>query len=92
MPLYRINEEPSKRKTLELLVENVIIASSFAKRFFGLILETRLDTNTCFFIDHCNSIHTVGMQYSLDVIFLKGVTVAEALCFSGCPSLWHISG
>jgi uncharacterized protein len=70
MPLYRLTENLSKQKTKELLIENVILASSFSKRLFGLILEPRLDAHTCFFIDHCSSIHTVGMRYSLDVIFL----------------------
>jgi uncharacterized protein len=70
MPLYRIINHTSREKSKELLVMHVIIASSFTKKLFGLILEDRLDKDSCFFINASNSIHTMWMRYSLDVLFL----------------------
>ncbi len=71
MPLYRIGQHSSKTRSKELLLDNVSAASSFTKKLFGLIFEPKLDENTCFLIENCNSIHTMWMRYHLDVIFLS---------------------
>jgi hypothetical protein len=71
MPLYRITESIYKEKSKEILTDKVIVASSFSKKLFGLITGPELDDNTCFLIENCSSIHTVGMKYSLDIIFLN---------------------
>ncbi len=70
MQLYRIVNHTSKEKSKEFLLGHVIIASSFTKKLFGLIFAERLDKDSCFFMHGSNSIHTMWMRYSLDVIFL----------------------
>ncbi|MFO7929491.1 MAG: DUF192 domain-containing protein [Candidatus Humimicrobiaceae bacterium] len=53
----------------EIVSENVIVADTFKKRLFGLTIKN-LNENECFLIPRCNSIHTIGMRYSIDVVFL----------------------
>lgn len=48
----------------------LIIADSFLSRMLGLLGTKRLNKDCGIIIRRCNFIHTFGMQYSLDVIFL----------------------
>ena len=56
--------------------QNTIIASkgSLADTFFsrlkGLLCTKKLDQGKGLIIRPCNSIHTVGMKYAIDVVFL----------------------
>jgi len=63
-----------KRKTLhgdeQVLLENLYIANTWWRRLVGLLRTKSLAQNSGLLIKPCNAIHTLGMAYSLDVIFL----------------------
>lgn len=49
---------------------NARIADNFLTRLIGLLLTSRLDRGDALIISSCNRIHTIGMKYPIDVIFL----------------------
>ncbi len=54
----------------ELIVDEVIESHNFFSKLTGLVLRKKLRHNQGFLIKNCNSIHTIGMRYNIDVIFL----------------------
>lgn len=54
---------------------NVYINAHIAKGFFaklkGLLFKPMLDDREAIVLTRCNSVHTCGMQYAIDVIFLN---------------------
>ena len=45
-------------------------ASSFFARLRGLLGRDELGEDTALLIDRCGSVHTVGMRFSLDLVFV----------------------
>lgn len=52
------------------LLDNVKIADSFFTRLGGLLGKEGLDSGEGLIIKPCNSIHTFGMKFSIDVAFV----------------------
>lgn len=52
------------------LLNNLLIADSFVKRMIGLLGNDVLDESSGLLITPCNLIHTFGMKFKIDVIFL----------------------
>ncbi len=53
-----------------VLADKVEVADSFCKRLKGLIGREGLPANGALVIEPCSSIHTVGMKFRIDVLFL----------------------
>lgn len=51
-------------------VVRVHVAESFWSRARGLLGRDRLEANEALWIKPCNSVHTFGMSYPIDVLFL----------------------
>lgn len=49
---------------------DAIIATSFFLRLRGLLFRAALKENECIVLHPCRSIHTFGMTYSIDILFL----------------------
>lgn len=64
-------------------VLHVRIAAGFVQRARGLLLRPPLATNEALLIPGCASVHTFGMRYAIDVVFLdplgRVLHVARAL-------------
>jgi uncharacterized membrane protein (UPF0127 family) len=45
-------------------------ASSPVARFFGLLGRRPLATDEALWLSPCNSVHTLGMRYAIDVVYL----------------------
>ncbi len=88
----------SKQKSSML---TVYTASSFLERLRGLLARPRLNDTEALLISPCNDVHTVGMRYSIDVVFcnkegeiIKTTTLApfrfavcrEAACVIECAA------
>lgn len=62
-------------QTAYIRAGNVYINARIAKGFFeklkGLLYRPMLDDREAIVLTRCNSIHTCGMQYAIDVIFLS---------------------
>ncbi len=54
----------------EVFVPNLLIADGIWSRMRGLLGRSGLPDGTGMLLSPCNSIHTVGMRFALDVIFL----------------------
>ena len=55
----------------KVLAKKVRYCNHFLGRLRGLIGTTKLSPDEACWIIPCNMIHTVGMQYPIDVIFLN---------------------
>ncbi len=54
----------------ELLLENVQQTESWRERSRGLLGQPALEKNEGLLITPCNSVHTFGMRYPLDIVYL----------------------
>lgn len=61
-------------KFKEVIIQNkkydVLMADTPLKRLVGLLKYNSIPDNQAMFITPCNSIHTVGMRFSISVIFI----------------------
>ncbi len=53
-----------------ILANEVLVCGSFWTRLKGLLGTSKLSERKACWIKSCNSIHTVGMKYSIDAYFL----------------------
>ncbi|MCL2658841.1 MAG: DUF192 domain-containing protein [Betaproteobacteria bacterium] len=70
----------------------ITCARSFFARLRGLLARPPLDATEALLIAPCNSVHTVGMRYAIDVVFLdrderivRIVRDLRPLRFAWCP-------
>lgn len=54
----------------KIMVTDAALANTFFARLKGLLGTKKLDHGKGLIIRPCNSIHTVGMKYAIDIIFL----------------------
>lgn len=54
----------------EVLAEPVEYATGFFMRLKGLLGRRSMDDRSAMIIERCSSVHTVGMRFALDLIFL----------------------
>ncbi len=61
-----------------VLASDARVADNFFTRLIGLLLSAPLKTGEGLVIEHCNSIHMIGMKFAIDVVFLdkKGQVVS----------------
>jgi len=52
------------------LFEKVLRTSSFLERLCGLLFSPPLKQKEALLIEPCSSVHTVGMRYAINVIFI----------------------
>lgn len=62
----------------KLILPHVLKTSSIAERMRGLLWHTPLNDGEGLLIQPCSSIHTFGMHYEIDAIFLnKDLTIKK---------------
>lgn len=71
----KYNDSSSCKKNnntnLVLISDKIKLAEDFFSRLFGLIFKKELINDEGLLFENCNSIHTLGMRYYIDVIFLN---------------------
>ncbi len=55
----------------EEIAGRVHIADTFIKRFKGLLFKKVLEEEEGLLINPCSQVHTIGMNFSIDVVFLS---------------------
>jgi uncharacterized membrane protein (UPF0127 family) len=66
------------KKDDKILIESVEGAFGLAARMRGLLGRNNLEMDHALYIKPCGSIHTFGMRFSLDLIFLdKNLSVVK---------------
>ena len=53
------------------IARNVRIADNFIKRFKGLLFDKELQEEQGLLIVPCSQVHTIGMKFNIDVVFLS---------------------
>ena len=53
-----------------LVLDRVIVADNFSKRLKGLLGSSGLNLGEGLVIKPCNSVHTIGMKFTIDVAFV----------------------
>ncbi len=53
-----------------LLFDDVLDACRYGQRLRGLLARKRLSASAGLLLRRCSAIHTMGMQYPIDVVFL----------------------
>lgn len=62
----------------KLILSHVLKTSSIAERMRGLLWHTPLNDGEGLLIQPCSSIHTFGMHYEIDAVFLnKDLTIKK---------------
>ncbi|MDZ7837755.1 MAG: DUF192 domain-containing protein [Actinomycetota bacterium] len=54
----------------KVISKSVVLADSWFKKTFGLLVGPALVDDQCLMIAGCRSIHTLGMSYGIDVVFI----------------------
>lgn len=75
----------NNNNSLVLISDKVKIAESFFNKLFGLIFKKELSDSEGLLLENCNSIHTIGMNYRIDVAFLNKSNEVIAIFYSLKP-------
>lgn len=77
--------------TVELLGREVRVASGLRARLLGLAFLDRAEAGAGLLIPGCASVHTFGMRFPLDLVFLDPANGALAVRFDVPPRrlVWH---
>lgn len=57
-------------KSKQLLADNITVAKDIFSRFKGLLGTDELSPGRGIWLTPCNAVHTFGMRYAIDVLFL----------------------
>lgn len=76
--------------TGEVILQELITADTFMKRFFGLMGRKELKRGRGLKIEPCNGIHTFNMKFPIDVVFLSENHKVMKLIFDMKPG--RVSG
>lgn len=71
------------------VIDNVYKTTNFLERMSGLLLREKLNTDEGLLITPCSSVHTFGMRYTIDVVFLNKELTIVKLVTSLKP--WHMA-
>ena len=55
----------------KIIANNIKIADNFFKRLVGLLNRDKLDSDEGLLLKKCNQIHTIGMKFNIDALFLN---------------------
>lgn len=71
------------REQNQIVASRLLVTRGPLERMRGLLWRPRLREGEAMYFDRCHAIHTVGMRYAIDVVFLDRagtvVRVVEAL-------------
>jgi uncharacterized protein len=75
-----------------IYAKNVILVSTLFSRMRGLLGRQSLGPDTAMIIDPCSSIHTLGMRFAIDVLFLDSKNEITAIKKNVKPGRVWVSG
>lgn len=73
----------------QLLAEHIKLANTFVSRLQGLLLTASLPAGHGLLLVPCQSIHSLGMTYAIDAIFLNKQGIVVGLLNTFAP--WRLS-
>jgi uncharacterized membrane protein (UPF0127 family) len=76
----------------QIYARHVILATTLFTRMRGLLGRKSLGPETAMVIDPCSSIHTLGMKFAIDVVFLDSKNKITAIARAVKPGRFWVSG
>ena len=76
----------------DIYAHHVIVTTSLFARMRGLLGRKSLGSDTAMVIDPCSSIHTLGMRFAIDVLFLDSKNRITAIARDVKPGRFWVSG
>ena len=76
----------------DIYARHVIVTTSLFARMRGLLGRKSLGSDTAMVIDPCASIHTLGMRFAIDVLFLDSKNRITAIEKNVKPGRFWVSG
>jgi uncharacterized membrane protein (UPF0127 family) len=73
-------------------VARVEVAATLPARMRGLLGRSDLPAGQGLLIEACGSVHTVGMRFALDVVFLDAAWRVRRVCRQVPPGRWLVWG
>lgn len=80
----------------QVLLAGAELADGFAARFVGLMLRRRLQPDQAMCLSNCCRVHTIGMRFAIDVVFVDAGGVIVRLVgrlapnrFAACTGAEH---
>jgi len=67
------------------LANRIRVARQYFERLRGLLGTTHLDRGEGILLEHCSSIHTIGMSMTIDVVFLDQEDHIKRICHAVRP-------
>ena len=68
------------RTNADCVIQNVSKTSNFLERMRGLLISSPLTENEGLLIAPCSSVHTIGMRYAIDLVFLdRQLTIVKTV-------------
>jgi uncharacterized membrane protein (UPF0127 family) len=62
------------------VIKNVAKTTNFLERMWGLLGRQKLEVDEGLLISPCSSVHTFGMRFTIDVVFLnKDLTIVKTV-------------
>lgn len=85
MPQVRVTNVTSRR----VLADRAELAHGMLKRLVGLLTRASLQAGEALVLPRCSAIHTCGMRFPIDVLFLKqGVVIKAIRHLRPCRVVW----
>jgi uncharacterized protein len=75
-----------------IYAKQVLMAKNLFARMKGLLGRKFLGPDTAMIIDPCASIHTLGMRFPIDVVFLDANNTITAIASHVKPGRFWVSG
>lgn len=75
-----------------IYAKNVIFATTLFSRMRGLLGRKSLGHDTAMVIDPCSSIHTLGMRFTIDVLFLDSINRITSIKKNVPPGRFWVFG
>lgn len=63
----------------------IIVARNFFFRASGLLFREKLNNRQCLLITQCRSVHTIGMRYNIDIVFIDAFGYITDIYYSVKP-------
>jgi uncharacterized membrane protein (UPF0127 family) len=73
----------------DVVANNVYLARTFWQRLCGLLALPRLESGSGLWLEPCASVHTLGLSYPIDVVFVDGTGRIGRIAHAVAP--WRVA-
>lgn len=88
---FSIGIERNQLRVVQTKLTDVRVADTFYTRLVGLLNRSMLNESEGLLIKPCSSIHTVGMRFAIDLVFLDSKNKVLGLCSHVAPYKFKVA-